>query len=63
MVRSLESILIVSGERFHPDFWKESPSIERLDFEGDEIVNQDVIGSVDASTIPVLFESSADFCV
>ena len=50
------SIFVVSG--------RDAPNaIERLDLEGDEVANQEVIGYTDESVNPVLLEVSSDFCV
>ena len=50
------SIFIVSG--------MEAPfEIERLDFEGDEMLNQRVIEYTDKSMMPVLYEVPVDYCV
>ena len=37
--------------------------IQRLDFEGDELVNNRVIAYSENSYIPILFEAPADYCV
>ena len=50
-----DSIFIVSGyEDPHP--------IERLELEGDVLVDQEVIGHTVYSSIPVLLKVSADYC-
>ena len=50
------SIFVVSGT--------EGPhAIERLDLNGDDIINQEVIGNAPRSVIPILYPVSADFCV
>lgn len=50
------SIFIVSGSQL-------PHAIERLDFEGDQLIGQKVIGIAVENKIPVLFQASASFCV
>ena len=50
------SIYIVSGDISPYD-------IERLDFDGDQLVNQGVIGYSVTTWNPILLEVSDDFCV
>ena len=50
------SIFIVSGLS-----WPHS--IERLDLQGDELINQDVIEYTEQGYRPVLYEVDAGFCV
>ena len=50
------SIFIVSGN--------ENPyAIQRFDFEGDHLISQRVIGYATETTMPVVFEAPADYCV
>ena len=49
------SIFIVSG-LVSPNF------IQRLDFEGDELLNVETIGESVNSPIPVLMQVSKDYC-
>ena len=50
------SIFVVSGVLRENAF-------ERLDFKGDELINQEVIETPYVSSYPVLFEVPADYCV
>ena len=51
-----DSIFLVSG-------YNDPYAIVRLDFEGDEMVNQEIIGNTVSTYLPVLFLVPADFCV
>ena len=52
------SILIVPGLQT----WDSSP-MERLDFEGDRLVNQEVLGEIADEAGPVLMQVPFDHCV
>ena len=51
-----DSIFVVVGSPTSPF------AIERLDFQEDVLINQEVIGNADSSSVPVLFVVSADYC-
>ena len=55
------SIFIIPGYGSVYEIGK--PSIERLDFDGDRLINKRVIGNSDEKLIPVLLEAPVNYCV
>ena len=63
-VSSASAILIENSIFIMPGYGYLSPhAIERIDFEGDQLANKEVIGNMVGRSMPVLFEVPPGYCV